>query len=59
MTNGERTSLENASGYPFRIFISHKISGHGKAAIKIKRELEIYSDKLKIFVSPALSPGTV
>jgi hypothetical protein len=44
--------------YPFRVFISHKVSGHGGAAEAIKRELEIYAkDKLKIFVSPALSPG--
>jgi len=44
--------------YPFRIFISHKVSGHGGAAEAIKRELENYApDKLKIFASPALSPG--
>lgn len=60
MTNGERTSRENAGDYPFRVFISHKISGHGKAVKKIKKELEFHSGKkLKIFVSPALSPGTV
>ena len=59
MTNGEKTSRENAGDYPFRVFISHKISGHGKAVKKIKRKLENYSDKLKIFVSPALRPGTV
>jgi len=44
--------------YPFRIFISHKVSGHGGAAEAIKQELENYAkDRLKIFVSPALSPG--
>jgi hypothetical protein len=58
MGNGEMVVRRNDSGYPFRVFISHKVSGHGKAAKKIKRELENYSpDKLKIFVSPALSPG--
>jgi hypothetical protein len=57
MTNGDRTTRQNSSGYPFRVFISHKVSGHGKAAKKIKRELENYSNRLKIFVSPALSPG--
>ena len=44
--------------YPFRVFISHKVSGHGGAAEAIKHELENYApDKLKIFASPALSPG--
>ena len=60
MTNGEKTSRENAGDYPFRVFISHKISGHGKAVKEIKSELEFHSkEKLEIFVSPALSPGTV
>jgi len=57
MENMERTGRQKDGGYPFRVFVSHKVSGHGKAAKKIKRELENYSDKLKIFVSPALSPG--
>lgn len=57
MENMERTAREKDDAYPFRVFVSHKVSGHGKAAKKIKRELENYSDKLKIFVSPALSPG--
>jgi hypothetical protein len=44
--------------YPFRVFISHKVSGHGEAAEAIKHELENYGpEKLKIFASPALSPG--
>ena len=44
--------------FPFRIFISHKVSGHGGAAEAIKHKLEDYApDKLKIFASPALSPG--
>jgi hypothetical protein len=44
--------------YPFRVFISHKVSGHGSAAENIKRKLEnLARDKLRIFVSPVLSPG--
>ncbi|MGE5253351.1 MAG: toll/interleukin-1 receptor domain-containing protein, partial [Planctomycetaceae bacterium] len=44
--------------YPFRVFISHKVSGHGWAAAAIKQELENYAkEKLKIFISPALKPG--
>ena len=51
------TPLQNHT-YPFRVFISHKVSGHGGAAEAIKHELENYGpDKLKIFASPALSPG--
>ena len=58
MGNEETTARKSDNGYPLRVFISHKVSGHGKAAQKIKDELEIYSpEKLKIFVSPALSPG--
>jgi hypothetical protein len=58
MTNAERKTPEIDRGYPFRVFISHKVSGHGKAAKIIKRELENYSkERLKVFVSPALSPG--
>ncbi len=58
MTNAERKTPEIDRGYPFRVFISHKVSGHGKAAKIIKRELENYSkERLKVFASPALSPG--
>jgi hypothetical protein len=43
---------------PFRIFISHKIGGHGRAAEDIKHELENYAmGLLEVFVSPALEPG--
>lgn len=46
--------------YPFRVFVSHKVSGHGNAAVSIKHRLELLSpDKLRIFVSPALGPGEV
>jgi len=46
--------------YPFHVFISHKVSGHGTAAQKIKLKLENLSpDKLEIFVSPSLGPGVV
>ena len=52
------TTLVPNNTYPFRVFISHKVSGHGEAAEAIKQELENYGpDKLKIFASPALSPG--
>lgn len=43
---------------PFRVFISHKIGGHGRAAEDMKRELENYAiGRLEVFVSPALDPG--
>lgn len=43
--------------YPFRVFISHKIDGHARAAKEIKATLEnLAIDKLAIFVSPAFSP---
>jgi hypothetical protein len=57
--NEEREPARTKDQYPFRVFLSHKVSGHGDAAIAIKRKLENYcGDKLHIFASPALSPGT-
>ena len=31
--------------FPFRVFISHKVSGHGGAAEAIKHELENYAPR--------------
>ena len=43
---------------PFRVFVSHKIAGHGRVVEQIKHDLESYGGKmLKLFVSPALKPG--
>ena len=43
---------------PLRVFVSHKIAGHGQAVEQIKQELENYAPgKLELFVSPALKPG--
>lgn len=54
MPNGQPASPTN----PFRVFISHKVGGHGRAAENIKRELENYAKGvLEICVSPALGPG--
>lgn len=51
---------DSQTKFPFKIFISHKVSEHGNAVKELKKILNIKNalkDKLKIFISTAIKPG--
>lgn len=52
--------VKSDTHFPYKIFISHKVSEHGQAVKKLKKILDqnnLLKEKLEIFISTAVSAG--